>query len=124
AASINREQITTVAGRLQRTLRPEPRPGPGTTRRERGAGQGRQRSVRVTIEPGDRVSTRRVVIDVDVPHHLRRGGTSRCRQETGEHECEQRRGKRPACSQAHCFSFLATGCLSPCRPVLETQGCV
>src|SRR6266545_6184610 len=50
AAGVGGEQVTTIGGDLQRTLRAEDRPRPGAAGGERGAAHRCQGSVRVLVE--------------------------------------------------------------------------
>ena len=114
AAGVDRDQEPAAGRELQRALRGQPGSCSGPAGRERGPGLGGQRSVRVPVKRPDRVGSRRVVVDIDVPHHRRRAGQGRGgRGRRDRHGCRRR-------DAGHQRAQLASGphppCLWSCTP--------
>ena len=93
AAGISGEQVTAVAGFLQRPLSTDSGPGPGATGGERGAGDRREPPVGVAVKAGDRVGRGGVVVDIDVADD---GGLPpRCADLPGNQPCGGTSGAAP-----------------------------
>jgi len=98
AAGIDGQEIAAVVGDLDRALRSEALAEAGTAGRERRAGQRRQRAIRGPREPGDRVGSGGVVVDINVSGAIM-GRTIRARGPNGrprEGQREQRERQRHA----------------------------
>ena len=108
AAGVDREQIPSMVGELDRVLRADARAEAGAAGRERRAGQSGQRAVRVADEPGDRVRPGGVAVEVHVlgglVQSLSAVGGRNCW--TRHRDCEQRDRDRHARKETHRCSLL------------------
>src|SRR4051812_49259444 len=90
ASCVCGQQIASITRGLQGTLGSEVCSSPYSSGGERGAGDWCQTAVGMTVEPGDRVGTCRVVVHIDVANHVLlacQGYVPTCKA----HKCKGRR---------------------------------